>query len=198
MNDPLMIASVVMLAILIILVIVLLTKSGGGRALEQALRDEIRRSREEAGTQSRQDRAEITEAIKSFSDTFHKRSTEAADMQDRQAKGFADQIHRLTASNEERLDKMRAALQQALTSLQEDNANKLEQMRVTVDEKLHGTLEKRLSESFRVVSDQLSEVHKGLGEMRELAKGVGDLKAVLTNVKVRGTWGEIGLQNLLD
>jgi DNA recombination protein RmuC len=85
-----------------------------------------------------------------------------------------------------------------LQALQEDNSKKLEQMRATVDEKLQGTLEKRLGESFKLVSERLEQVHKGLGEMQSLATGVGDLKKVLTNVKTRGTWGEVQLGALLE
>jgi DNA recombination protein RmuC len=82
--------------------------------------------------------------------------------------------------------------------MQSDNANKLEEMRKTVDEKLHATLEQRLGDSFKLVSERLELVHKGLGEMQTLAAGVGDLKKVLTNVKTRGTWGEVQLEALLD
>jgi DNA recombination protein RmuC len=85
-----------------------------------------------------------------------------------------------------------------MKSLQEGNEKKLEQMRETVDEKLQSTLEKRLSESFKQVSDRLEAVHKGLGEMQNLATGVGDLKRVLTNVKSRGTWAEVQLGSLLE
>lgn len=85
-----------------------------------------------------------------------------------------------------------------LEKLRGENTQKLEQMRQTVDEKLQGTLEKRLGESFKLVSDRLEQVHKGLGEMQSLAGGVGDLKRVLTNVKTRGTWGEVQLGNLLE
>jgi DNA recombination protein RmuC len=79
-----------------------------------------------------------------------------------------------------------------------DNEKRLEQMRQTVDEKLQGTLEARLGESFKLVSDRLEQVHKGLGEMQTLASGVGDLKRVLSNVKTRGTWGEVQLGALLE
>ena len=96
------------------------------------------------------------------------------------------------------MDKMRETVEQRLKALQEDNAKKLEKMRLTVDEKLHKTLETRLGESFKLVSDRLEKVQKGLGEMQALASGVGDLKRVLTNVKTRGTWGEIQLGNLLE
>ena len=85
-----------------------------------------------------------------------------------------------------------------MQALQTDNAAKLEEMRKTVDEKLHATLEQRLGESFKQVSDRLEKVHQGLGEMQQLAVGVGDLKRVLTNVKTRGTWGEVQLEMLLE
>jgi DNA recombination protein RmuC len=84
-----------------------------------------------------------------------------------------------------------------LVSLQKDNAEKLEKMRETVDEKLQSTLEKRLSQSFKVVSERLEMVHKDLGEMQNLASDVSDFKRVLTNVKTRGTWGEVQLEKLL-
>ena len=89
------------------------------------------------------------------------------------------------------------ALEERLKSIQDDNNKQLTEMRQTVDEKLQGTLEKRLSESFKSVSERLEQVHKGLGEMQVLAAGVGDLKRVLTNVKSRGTWGEVQLASLL-
>ena len=95
------------------------------------------------------------------------------------------------------LEKSRATVEHKLGAIQQDNAAKLEQMRQTVDEKLQSTLETRLGESFRIVSDRLEQVHKGLGEMQSLASGVGDLKKVLTNVTTRGAWGEVQLENLL-
>ncbi len=104
-----------------------------------------------------------------------------------------ERLSTLTQSNEQRLEAVRATLEQRLELLRSDNAQKLEQMRATVDEKLHATLEQRLGESFKLVSDRLEQVHKGLGEMQTLAAGVGDLKRVLTNVKTRGTWGEVQL-----
>ena len=93
---------------------------------------------------------------------------------------------------------VRETLTQRLAEIQIDTSNKLEQMRQTVDEKLHATLEQRLGESFKQVSDRLEQVHRGLGEMQTLATGVGDLKRVLTNVKSRGTWGEVQLGALIE
>ena len=107
-------------------------------------------------------------------------------------------IAKLSDSNENKLEAVRVTVEGKLQSMQIDNAKQLDQMRQTVDEKLQGTLEKRLGESFKQVSERLEQVHKGLGEMQTLATGVGDLKKVLTNVKTRGTWGEVQLGALLE
>ena len=101
-------------------------------------------------------------------------------------------------STEEKLELIRRTVEDRLLYMQKDNADKLEKMRVTVDEKLQGTLEQRLGESFKIVNDRLESVYKGLGEMQNLAQGVGDLKKIFTNVKARGTWGEIELGNILQ
>jgi DNA recombination protein RmuC len=108
------------------------------------------------------------------------------------------QIGSLTQSNEQKIEQLRQTVAGGLQQMQDDNSRKLDQMRQTVDEKLQGTLERRLGESFRLVSERLEQVQKGLGEMQELANGVGDLKRVLTNVKTRGIWGEIQLGALLE
>ncbi len=117
-------------------------------------------------------------------------------------KRFGDTINQslttLTESNAQRMAEVRATLEAKIRDLQTDNGARLEEMRKTVDEKLHATLELRLGESFKLVSDRLDKVHQGLGEMQQLAIGVGDLKRVLTNVKTRGTWGEVQLEMLLE
>ncbi len=110
----------------------------------------------------------------------------------------SNQLSSLTQLTEQRLEKVREVVEERLKFLQEENSQRLEKMRETVDEKLHSTLEKRLGESFKLVSERLEKVHQGLGEMQNLASGVGDLKKVLMNVKTKGTWGEIQLANLLD
>lgn len=107
-------------------------------------------------------------------------------------------LQQLTATQTQQADTLRAGLEKSLQTMRGENAEKLEQMRRTVDEKLHETLERRLGESFKLVSDRLEMVHKGLGEMQELATGVGDLKRVLTNVKSRGIFGEVQLAALLE
>ena len=108
------------------------------------------------------------------------------------------QIGSATTVQNAQFETLRGAVEHRLERLQQDNSAKLEQMRQTVDEKLHATLEKRLSESFRHVSERLELVHKGLGEMQTLAAGVGDLKKVLSNVKTRGVFGETQLAALLE
>lgn len=123
---------------------------------------------------------------------------EISNLQQNQLDNYAKQIMLLSQSNENRLEKMRETVEISISRLQEDNSKKLDQMRATVDEKLHATLEQRLGESFKLVSERLEMVHKGLGEMQSLASGVGDLKKVLSNVKTRGTWGEIQLGNILE
>jgi DNA recombination protein RmuC len=104
----------------------------------------------------------------------------------------------MTRTNYERLSEIRTALEKSLATLREENTRKLEEMRTTVDEKLQGTLEKRLGESFKQVSERLENVYKSLGEIQAVASNVGDLKRVLTNVKTRGTWGEIQLGAILE
>jgi len=121
-----------------------------------------------------------------------------ANVQKGQLEAMASAIEKLAESNEKKLEAVRTTVEGELQSMKADNATQLEQMRLTVDEKLQGTLEKRLGESFKQVSERLEQVHKGLGEMQSLATGVGDLKKVLTNVKTRGTWGEVQLGALLE
>lgn len=119
-------------------------------------------------------------------------------IQSEQLNQFADTLHKTTTLLNDRLQEIRQSVDTKLRELQESNHKKLDEMRQIVDEKLHSTLEKRLGESFKQVSERLEQVYKGLGEMQSLASGVGDLKRVLTNVKTRGTWGEIQLQALLE
>ncbi len=162
------------------------------------LKEELGRNREEVGFTSKALREEIGNSLKGFTDSVGQQMSGNSQLQMAQSELLVKQLQTLTTSNEERLDKMRSAVEGQLKAMQEDNGKKLEEMRKTVDEKLHETLEKRLGESFKLVSDRLEQVHKGLGEMQTLASGVGDLKRVLTNVKTRGIWGEIQLGNLLE
>ncbi|GAO04765.1 DNA recombination protein RmuC [Anaeromyxobacter sp. PSR-1] len=141
--------------------------------LERTLREELGRGRAEAAQGTQRLREEVRASL-------------------------GESLGRMGEATERRLDALRTTVEQRLKLLQEENGARLEQMRATVDEKLQGTLEKRLGESFRLVSERLEAVQRGLGEMQTLANGVGDLKRVLANVKVRGTFGEVQLEALLE
>ena len=145
-----------------------------------------------ARSAEREAREELSRGLATFSQTLSTQMGAAATVQNGQMDGLRKSIDDNLAPQSTR------TLDQKLERLQQDNAAKLEQMRQTVDEKLHATLEKRLSESFSQVSERLELVHKGLGEMQTLAAGVGDLKRVLSNVKTRGVFGETQLAALLE
>ncbi len=150
-------------------------------------------------TKSAQDsRSELKDSIKDFKEELAKTLKESSE-------ALTNHVRDLTKAQKEQLASFAEALKgfgdnnyKQLKNLQESNEKKLEEMRLTVDEKLQSTLEKRLDSSFKQVSERLEKVHAGLGEMQNLATGVGDLKKVLTNVKTRGTWGEVQLANLLE
>jgi len=148
--------------------------------IDRSVRDEIARLRTEAQTQAQQERTEINQSFKLFENSMQNRLSE------------------LTTVTEKKIEAVRVMVDNKLRDIHEDNARQLDRMRETVDEKLQNTLEKRLGESFKQVSERLEMVHQGLGDMRNLAAGVGDLKKVLTNVKARGTWGEVQLGALLE
>ncbi len=178
----------------------------GSERLERELRDELGRSAQ--GT-----RLELGTALGTFQQTLLNQQGDVARTQTTQAqasresqdlalKRFSDvlgaQLRDMAESNERRLNDVKASVEQRLAALQQGNEAKLEQMRATVDEKLHATLEARLGESFKQVADRLDQVHRGLGEMQGLAKDVGALNRVLTNVKSRGVFGEVQLAGLLE
>lgn len=184
--------------------------------LERTLRAEAAQSRSEAADNARMLREELAGSVGRFQEAVLRRLHENTGAQMAQLEAFAnilqnftrvsdqkadrlrEEVQAMRESNEQRLDKLREVVDGQLKALHDDNSRRLEEMRRTVDEKLHATLEKRLGESFRLVSERLEQVHKGLGEMQALATGVGDLKRVLTNVKARGIWGEYQLAGLLE
>jgi len=143
---------------------------------DRSLRDEIARSRAETQSQSQQERTELAGSLTSFGDSVQTRMTDIAKMQSDQMESFARQLSLLAASNEKKMEDIRLMVDEKLRQIQEDNTRQLDRMRETVDEKLQSTLEKRLGESFKQVSERLEQVHQGLGDMRTLAAGVGDLK----------------------
>ena len=169
--------------------------------------------REHAGNLAHQQREELSRSLFQVQNLLNTQLKDARDSQTQEGTSAREtlnqqlsqnnsqimaQLAQLNETTERRLSQMRENIEQRLVSIEQKNEQKLEQMRATVDEKLHATLETRLGESFKQVSDRLEQVHKGLGEMQALATGVGDLKRVLTNVKTRGTWGEMQLANLLE
>jgi DNA recombination protein RmuC len=154
---------------------------------EKMFRDEFARNREESAGSAKAQREELAGALKNVSDTILKSLTEISGMLRAQLDQVTGQARRLTDNVDSRLKELR-----------EENTQQIEKMRATVDEKLQGTLEKRLSESFKLVSERLEQVHQGLGAMQQLASDVGGLQRVLTNVKTRGGWGEVQLGALLE
>ena len=154
--------------------------------------------RTESATGANQLRQEVIAALNGITEATTRTMGELSNIQKVQLDAMSSAIGKLSDSNETKLEAIRVTVEGKLQSMQIDNAKQLDQMRQTVDEKLQGTLEKRLGESFKQVSERLEQVHKGLGEMQTLATGVGDLKKVLTNVKTRGTWGEVQLGALLE
>lgn len=163
---------------LIGLIYLLVKKNNSG--LDGSTGEEFARNRKEFSTANKELRQELTEGL------------------DKSRVAVDKRLEQLRDKNDEKLEQIRRTVETRLESLQKDNAEKLEKMRSTVDEKLQSTLEKRLGESFKMVSDRLEQVHKGLGEMQGLASDVSDFKRVLTNVKTRGTWGEVQLESLLE
>jgi DNA recombination protein RmuC len=166
--------------------------------IERAWREEQALNRQETAHSDRQAREELRSGLGQLTDSLLARMAEIARLQKGQLDSFSRQLADLTALNEGKLEALRRTMAERLQALQADNTAKLEQMRVVVDEKLQSTLEKRLGDSFKQVSERLEQVYAGLGEMRTLTAGVGDLKKVLTNVKTRGIWGEIRLSQILD
>lgn len=222
MDQHLLVGFGIALVVLNILVLVLLFKrtgKGQGKELDQSLsqlrfqQDELHKqirnlsqeieTRQGAQAQALQQamsqaRTENQQAQSGLQQLIIGQFGQGNQVQGERLNQFSDILHKTTGVLREQLTEMRQSVDNKLKELQEGNSKKLEEMRRTVDEKLHATLEQRLGESFKQVSDRLEQVYKGLGEMQNLAAGVGDLKRVLTNVKTRGTWGEIQLQALLE
>ncbi len=161
-------------------------------------------------------RMELTNQLKNMSDLLNESQKQGSQHQDARIKDLnnrfeafqkevserlkssEERLNQFSLSNEKKLEQIRETVENKLTRIQEDNNKKLEKMRETVDEKLQKTLEDRIGKSFQLVSERLEEVYKGLGEMKTLASGVGDLKKVLSNVKTRGILGEIQLGAILE
>jgi DNA recombination protein RmuC len=164
---------------------------------ERDLKLDLSTARTEQAAAAQTARTELGATLGVHTQAVQQQLTGMAGTQNEQLKHFGERLAQLTQTNEQRLEAVRATVEQRLDLLRSENAKKLDEMRATVDEKLQATLEQRLGQSFKQVSDRLDQVHKGLGEMQTLAAGVGDLKKVLINVKSRGGWGEVQLGTLL-
>ena len=166
--------------------------------INNSLKDEFQRNREESSKIAKDNRYEMQKSLESFDMRL---SGNIKDFNENQRISFESSMTRAkeqALNIESRLEKMRETIENKLKEIQTDNSVKLEQMRETVNEKLQETLNTRISESFKMVTDQLEQVYKGLGDMQKLAVGVGDLKRVLSNVKTRGIMGEIQLGSILE
>ncbi len=192
LNTILLIITVILLVITLLLI--LSGRKNKGNNSKEFIR-EFNTIRQELSTNFKDTREEL-------SNTIGSKITDSSSIQQLQLTNLTTinetKLENTRKNMEEKLENIRKTMEVSLTNLQKDNNEKLEKMRVTVDEKLQGTLEKRLGESFKIVNDRLESVYKGLGEMQNLAQGVGDLKKVFTNVKSRGFWGEIQLGNILE
>lgn len=189
------------LLILVVLVIILLirTRSGrlsgsagyGGGGLPRELREEMYRSRQETIGM-------VQSSVKNMGDMLSQAQRESMELQSRRLSELNKQFARTSMDIEQRLENIRISMEKKVSNMTEENNRQLAEMRNTVDEKLQKTLEERIGRSFRQVSESLQQVTRGLGEMQNLAAGVGDLKKVLSNVKTRGIVGEIQLGAILQ
>ncbi len=193
MSEPLLWVVLVLAALNLGMIILLILRPPASLSdrIRKAVEEDLRKGREESGTAARNLREEVSTSLTSLSENLSNTLTNASKLQQDQLKGLSE-------SNAKALEQVRTTLDTRMKQLQEENEKKLEEMRKTVDEKLHGTLEKRLGESFKLVSERLEAVQKGLGEMQSLATDVGQLQRVLTNVKTRGTWSEVQLGAILE
>jgi DNA recombination protein RmuC len=205
-------AQLVLLGVVVVLLLWIALRRNGSDDLERHLRADVQDS-------ARATRQELTATLATFQQTLLTQSSDVARTQNEQIDSFRTQLaamqqrisddtraareaqdaalHRFGVSQSEQLRALTEANDKRLAQIQADNAVKLDQMRATVDEKLSATLEQRLGESFKQVAERLEQVHQGLGEMQGLARDVGSLQRVLTNVKTRGGFGEVQLAALL-
>jgi len=196
---PLLVAVTLLLATNLVVTFVLLKRrDGDSGSVANVLRAELRASRQEASTNASELRQEVSRTHQVSTETLVKTISHIGESQTTKFQAFTMQLKTLTEANQTGLKHLQETVDSRLQELRSSNEHKLEQMREVVDEKLQSTLEKRLGESFKLVGDRLEAVQQGLGEMRSLASGVGDLKKMLTNVKTRGTWGEVQLGALLE
>lgn len=166
--------------------------------IEAGVKQEMVTNRQESGDNTQRIRAELAASLKNFGELITQTMANASTVQKDNFLALLNKQSEQNNATSARLDQMRETLEKKMADMQTGNERKLDEMRATVDEKLQKTLEMRLGESFKLVSERLEAVHKGLGDMQQLATGVGDLKRVLTNVKSRGVLGEYQLESILE
>lgn len=192
------IITIILLAVLIILVLKKNNKNNGGNLAEEISRDFARQQselRQEIGTQTQNSVNSMGTMLETRLKTS---STENEQKLENIRSVLETRLKAFSMENEQKLENIRGVVEKRLEYIQTDNNRQLEEMRKTVDEKLQKTLEDKMNQSFSLVSQRLEQVYKGLGEMQNLAVGVGDLKKVLSNVKTRGILGEIQLGSILS
>ncbi len=182
----LIILSIAIVAMAVVLVIVLLKNKNNNININDAIYDASKKLNQDT-----------VNSVKLMSDMINQNQVNMAENQKFQLQQMENRLKTFSMENEQKLENIRSTVEKKLTYMQEDNNKQLENIRTTVDEKLQNTLENKLNKSFETVSKQLQQVYKGLGEMQNLAVGVGDLKKVLSNVKTRGILGEIQLSAIL-
>ncbi|QTY27794.1 DNA recombination protein RmuC [Flavobacterium sp. CS20] len=165
---------------------------------EKSIKDEFQRNRQESNQTAKENRDELAKNLKEFADTNTQNNKDLNELIRQKFGDFSKQQTDLNKLSVDNIKDIKETIEKQLKEIREDNTKQLTEMRKTVDEKLQTTLEKRLGESFKQVSERLEQVHKGLGEMQNIATGVGDLKRVLSNVKTRGVLGEYQLENILE
>jgi DNA recombination protein RmuC len=165
---------------------------------ERSVREQLSAARAEQASALRDVRDEVGLSLRGLRDALQGGLGDVGRLQQGQLDAFANRIERLSIAQDRRMQELRDELSQQVAALRAEHVTQLEAVRATVEAKLQHALEERLGASFRLVSERLDLVHRGLGEMQALAAGVGDLKRVLANVKVRGTWGEVQLGALLE
>jgi DNA recombination protein RmuC len=166
--------------------------------LSKSFDEKSRSLQEQLEKSAKENRTEQGNSLKSFEDNFTRNVREFNELQKQKFDDLVNRQDNIKKETEVKLKEIRETVEGKLANIQEDNNKQLEEMRKTVDEKLQESVEKRFNESFKLINERLEAVHKGLGEMQTLATGVGDLKKVLTNVKTRGTFGEVQLGAILE
>lgn len=197
--SPVEIISIALGVLNTLILIVLFVKMKSPKSVDtEIIKQQIKNSSENSNMLVREINELVINTIKNYNESVLSTLTQNMGLERQQLAEVQTRLDNILKSSTESMKEATKVLENGLDKMQKDNEKKLEEMRATVDEKLNVSLERRMSESFKIINDRLQSVYEGLGEMKQLANGVGDLKKVLTNVKTRGVWGEVSLENLLE